>query len=292
MKNEQPYQPQDPRVLDMGNVFIQALREMGKPFPSIPVKDWELFNKYTGGFRPREFSILCGSTGSGKTTWLANLSAQLLREQVKHFVMSVETGHTDFMKRVCSALMRQDLNTGEVVPANVLSALSTQHMHLIQSRCIEFALYEDRLPSEQLCHDLRVMAKKGCKLAIIDNLNFFMEVRRAQDAVYEMDRVIHELIILCKQIDLHVMMVMHPRKTDDGTRVESEYDIKGSSTAVQEAHNIFLLNRPRLEDLKSGHRHPHQRELKIAKMRRRGKFVGKAILFDCHDTWYTEKGVV
>jgi hypothetical protein len=72
-------------------------------------------------------------------------------------------------------------------------------------------------------------------------------------------------------------MVMHPKKTVD-SRIESEFDIKGSSTAVQEAHNVFLWNRPNKKDLETNFRHPSDRELKIAKMRRRGKYVGKTIL--------------
>ena len=122
------------------------------------------------------------------------------------------------------------------------------------------------------------------------NLNFFMEVKRAQDSNIEMDRVIHELIILCKQIDIHIVMVQHPKKTDDG-RVESEFDIKGSSAAVQEAHNVFLLNRPKSKDIADGIRETTDRELKIAKLRRRGKYVGKSILFSIMGGKYYEQRI-
>jgi len=78
---------------------------------------------------------------------------------------------------------------------------------------IEFALYEDRLPVEQLKADIIHMVKeRGCKVAMIDNLNFFMEVTNARDSVAEMDRVIHELIIMCKQIDVHVIMGYAPEE--------------------------------------------------------------------------------
>jgi hypothetical protein len=94
--------------------------------------------------------------------------------------------------------------------------------------------------------------------------------------------------MFCKRIDMHVIMVMHPKKTDNG-RVESEFDIKGSSTAVQEAHNVFLFNRPSLEDQKIGFDRQNHRELKIAKMRRRGKYVGRRLMFKNNNTAYIEQ---
>lgn len=275
-----------PKHLNMRQVFIQAIDELAKPFPSITLNRWSVWNKLTGGFRMREFSILCGPTGKGKTTFLANLSAQLLEQRVKHFVMSVETGHTDYMKRVLSAMEGEDLNTGDPVGAKHLAEIAARHVQAISTGCIEFSLYEDRVPVEQLKNDLLAMAKIGCRIAFIDNLNFFMEVTR--DPVMEMDRVIHELIIFCKQVDMHIVMVMHPKKTEHG-RVESEFDIKGSATAVQEAHNVFLFNPPRAEAVAKGASSWNEREIKIAKMRRRGKHVGSTIVFENRNTLYQEK---
>jgi twinkle protein len=278
-----------PFAKNMPEVFKDALRELRAPFPSVRLADWSEFNRITGGFRPREFSILCGATGSGKTTFLSNLSAQLLMARVKHFVMSVETGHTDFMKRILSVLHGRDLNTGDAVDAAVLAEITTRHHELLLSDTIEFSLYDNRVSVDQLCNDLDHMAKAGCKVAMVDNLNFFLEVTSAANQIIEMDRVIHEIIMLCKRIDMHVIMVMHPKKTESG-RVESEFDIKGSSTAVQEAHNVFLFNRPSQQQLAEG-RTMFERELKIAKMRRRGGYVGSQVWFTSQGTKYFENGV-
>lgn len=280
----------EPLALDMQGTYLQALKELALPHPSVMLDEWREFSRMTGGFRAKEFSIFCGGTGVGKTQWLASLSAQLLKQGTKHFVMSVETGHTDFMKRVLSHLAGRDLNTGDVIPTEMLSRIHTQNARYLESGAIEFSLYENRVPVEQLMHDLDCMAKKGCKIAIIDNLNFFMEVTRSSDQLIEMDRVIHELIIFCKTANLHVIMVMHPKKTDNG-RVNNEFDIKGSSTAVQEAHNVFLFNRPTEEALRNGAREWHHRELTLRKMRRRGAHVGKTIVFECDRMQYSEKGL-
>ena len=271
-------------------VLQEALRTLVNPPQAILLPSWPSWNQLTGGFRLREFSIFCGSTGAGKTTFLANLSAQLLIQGVKHFVMSVETGHADFMRRVISVLAGEDLNTGEAISPEKMGRIYAEYEKYLSADTIYLSLYENRVPIEKLCADLRQMAEKGCKVAFIDNLNFFMEVSRASDTLIEMDKVVHELVILCKQIDIHLVMVMHPKKTQNGTRVESEYDVRGSVLSVQEAHNVWLFNRPDPDLIASKIRSPWDRELTIAKQRRRGQYVGKTLVFSNHATRYSEKG--
>src|SRR5690606_5739665 len=157
-----------PFSLNMSKVFEQACIELLTPYPSIKLPEWNVFNQITGGLRTREFTILCGSTGSGKTTWLSNLSAQLLKAKTKHFVMSVETGHTDFMKRIMSVLSGRDLNTGDPVSPEILKRVNDNYSRLLLSECIEFSLYDNRVKLGQLVHDLEYMHSiKGCKVAMI-----------------------------------------------------------------------------------------------------------------------------
>lgn len=284
------------KFLKMSDVFLLALDELRKPHPADTLPDWNVWNAVTGGFRPREYTILCGATGRGKTTFLANISAQLLKAKVKHFVMSVETGHTDYVKRWMSVAEGRDINTGDPVPLEELVLISQRHLQMVSEDNMELSIYENRVPVHELMNDLRTMADRGCKVALIDNLNFFMEPTSAVNANLEMDRVTHELVILCKSIDMHIVMVMHPKKTDDA-QVRSEFDIKGSSTAVQEAHNILLFNEPSEEQL--GHKLPNgvvlnrgHRLLLINKMRRRGGFRQKTIVFESNGTRYKEVGLL
>lgn len=275
---------------NMSEVYLTALEELALPHPSIKLPDWPTFNRFVGGLRSKEFTILCGSTGAGKTTFLANLSAQLLKQGVKHFVMSVETGHTDYMKRILSVLAGEDVNTGDPVSVEKLNAIHQENAKYLESGNIEFSLYDNRVPVEQLIYDLENMAEKGCKLAFIDNLNFFMEVVGDNHQIVEMDRTVHEIVMFCKKVDMHVILVMHPKKTSgQSTRVESEFDIKGSSTSVQEATNVWLFNRPRDEEVKTG-RDRYERDLTLQKLRRRGRYSRHTIVFKNKGTRYFEGG--
>jgi replicative DNA helicase len=272
----------------------QAVADLLEPVPAVKLEDFPKLNYITGGFRPKEFTILCGATGTGKTTLLANISNSLISQEIPHFVASVETGRHDFIRRIISARVGQDWNTGDAVPLEkIKSYLSESEIQRLKKSRLYLSLYENRFTVEQLIHDIEYMVTThGVKIAMIDNLNFFMEVRRSSDALVEMDRVIHELIMFCKRCDVHVIMVMHPKKTDGG-RVDSEFDIKGSSTSVQEAQNVILFNRPSEKLISEGLASYGDREITISKMRRRGSSVGsKLVLESLEGVCYREGNLI
>lgn len=279
-----------PMSRPVSKVYLNAIQELHKPFPSIKLGEWSKFDAILGGFRVREYTILCGGTGRGKTTFLANISAHLLRNNVKHFVASVETGDSDFTKRVMSVIAQKDMNTGDPIPKEELKNFHEKHGTLFTNDNLYLSLYDDRIPSKILMEELKYHCNElGCKIAMLDNFNFFMDTVTERDWLREMDRVSHELIILAKQIDMHIIMVMHPKKTEFA-RVESEFDIKGSSTAVQEAHNILLFNAPSewiCKQDESIHPRTH-REIKFAKIRRRGSYAGSRLLFKNIAGYYRE----
>lgn len=255
-----------------------ATKSMLLPIPSIRISRFPQLDKITGGFRPSEFTILCGATGVGKTTLCANLSAALIDEKVPHWIASVETGPEDYIRRLFSVYANQDLNTGEPADADTVEKVFYSNEDKFASDHTRLSLYEDRFSVEQLMSDLDFeIQNHKIQVAIIDNLNFFLDVTSADKTIVEMDRVIHNLIIFCKTRPVHIIMVMHPKKTDHG-RVLSEFDVKGSSTAVQEAHNVLLFNRAGEDLIKDGRASRTDRELMIAKMRRRGLYVGSRLV--------------
>lgn len=283
MKTLEDYIPIDhnPYACPSQELYHDACQDLLLPTPSVKLAHYSKLNVMTGGFRPYEFSILCGATGTGKTTLCANISRDLILQKIPHFVASVETGHLDFVKRVMSSMIEKDWNTGDPIAIEELKKFHTKYGTSFQSECLQLSLYDNRISIATLMADIAWMVKhKGIKLALIDNLNFFLDVRKAQDQLLEMDRVIHDLIMFCKRTPVHIIMVMHPKKAE---RVENENDIKGSSTANQEAHNIFLFNRPHPDLIKAGAAQPDDREILIAKMRRKGKFVRRRLILRSTD---------
>lgn len=265
----------------------EVLESLKTPPPSIILPGWDRLNRLIGGFRMREFTVLCGSTGSGKTTLLANFAKAFSYAGEKIFVVSVETGQDDFIRRVWSVYAGFDMNRGDPIDPKIVKEFANKHSHEITNSNLFVSRYEGRTDPEEVILDIyNHHKKKGCKVVFIDNLNFLLEVVSQNRQIEVMDKVTHDFIMLSKQLDVHIVMVMHPKKTE-GTRVESEFDIKGSSTAVQEAHNVFLFNRPSEKqmrfhlvdeyDISHPKPGPYLRELIVRKLRRRGEAVGSSL---------------
>jgi replicative DNA helicase len=276
-----PYRP-------LAQVWLDAAQVLVDPPKGIPLPWWPKFTEYTGGLRPHELTLLCAPTGAGKTQLLANLSAQLLQQEVPHFVAPVETGDVDFVIRVESTIEGRDYNTGAQFSIEEIQRLTLKYDNLLR-RNLFIATYENRVEVDEMVNLLTYMHQEyHCKVALLDNLNFFLKVSSAQMERAEMDSAVHEFVMHGKKVPMHKILVVHPKKTDGG-RVESEFDIKGSSTAVQEASNVLMFNRPKPQDIEERTRHRSEREAVFRKIRRRGQFVGYPIWFEFKGGKYTEQ---
>lgn len=275
-------------------LLSESYRQIVKPYPSVKLPNFPRFNLVTGGFRANEYTVLCGATGTGKTTLCANISAELSEINVPHYVASIETGPHDFVRRVMSKVRRRDWNTGEEVALADVKAFHVEYGEKLERDNVWLGLYDNRVKAELMLADLAYhILNHGIKVAIIDNFNFMLDTVSSTNQVKEEDRVMHEYIMFCKRAPIHLLMVHHPSKRNAEGRVESEFDVKGSSTAVQEAQNVLLWNRVHPDLVKAGTAMEGDRELKIAKMRRRGKFVGRRLIFRAFDSVsYSEIDVV
>jgi hypothetical protein len=262
----------------ISEVWIDAAEEILNPPLGVPLAWWPRFSEMIGGLRPHELTLLCAPTGAGKTQLLANISAQLLLGKVPHFVAPVETGDADFVRRVISCLAKKDYNYGDAVSGKELEGVTEKFQSFVTEGPLYLATYDNRVEISEMLNMLKYQHQTyGIKVALLDNLNFFLKVVSTQMEKAEMDNAMHEFVMLAKKLPIHVILIVHPRKTDNEGRVESEFDIKGSSTAVQESSNVLLFNRPLSEDVEKNRRHFTDRELVFRKIRKRGVNVGRPL---------------
>ena len=265
-------------------LYYEAQADLLGGTPSIRLKRFPLLSESIGGLRAHEYTILCGATGTGKTTLCANISADLIEQKIPHFVASVETGAKDYINRVCSVFAGTPLIDGEQVNVEQLRAFNDRYGEHMMGDSMYLSKYEDRVHHHELLATLAWHYKyKGCKVAILDNLNFFTEFNKSTDINLVMDKVTHDFVVFCKRVPMHIIMIMHPKKTVDGF-IWDEADIKGSLTSAQEATGIFFWNRPCPYALENGIANEDDRELMIGKMRRKGKYVRSRIIFKSSDT--------
>lgn len=279
------------RYRQAGSIWQETEPEILNPQLGIPLPWWPRFTELCGGLRPHELTLFCAPTGSGKTQALAALSAQMVAMDVPHFVAPVETGDRDFLKRVVSQLANHDFNQGDIVDPAFFKAKTASAVQSISQAPLFIADYDNRVDIHEMLNMLKFQVQEHrIKLALLDNLNFFLKVTSSQLEKAEMDNAIHEFVMLAKRLPIHIILVVHPRKTEEGGRIESEFDIKGSSTAVQEASQVLLMNRPTKKQLEDGERNWTHRELVFRKIRKKGQNVGKPVWFFYKDGRLFEEG--
>lgn len=272
----------------IGEILEPAWSMAMDPPRGIKFPWWSKLSEYMGGMRPNELTILCAPTGAGKTEFLSNIAAQNIQTDTSQFLAPVETGDLDFVNRISGTLFRTPLNSGDPVPLPVIRRGSELHGDMLSKARTYVATYRNRVTPQQMCTTLEGWYNmEKIQVAVLDNINFMLEVTRASDQVIEMDRAVHEFVLLAQRLPIHTILVMHPKKTDGG-RVESEFDIKGSSTAVQEADNVLLFNRPKPDDVKNGIHEWGDRELVFKKLRKRGGYVNKPIWMRFESQRYME----
>jgi hypothetical protein len=264
-----PYRP-------LSEVWVDAAEYLVSPPKGVRLPWWPTLSTYLLGLRAHELTLVCAPTGTGKTELLANIAAQTVLQDTPTFVAPVETGDLDFAVRLMGCADKRFLNTGDAVAMEAVSRMTAAHAGLLR-KPMYISTYDNRVDVGELCTTLRYMHQAyGCQIALLDNLNFFLEITAPQEQVLAMDHAVHSLVMLKKQVPMHIMLIVHPRKTDGG-RVESEFDIKGSSTSVQEADNVLLFNRPRPSDIEAGRYTQNDRELVFKKIRKRGMHVNKPV---------------
>ena len=282
--------PQKVEHVIVNEIYKNTWEESLKAPDVIKIPEWDYFNQTVGGLRMHEFSILTGPTGSGKTLWLANLSVQLLVTGNKQFIASVETGPNDYAKRMMSVISGSNFNEKDKITEDELKNFDKSFGHLMKSNLAYFTTYQSKIEPMRIFCDLVHASRQGCKVAILDNLNFFMPIVDSRNVIQATDETIHSFVVLAKTLPMHLILVMHPRKKDSGDdRVSGISDIKGSSTCVQEASNVFIFNRPSGKDADNGFDKQTYRELMFAKLRLRGSYTYRKIMYKYNNCAYIEQ---
>lgn len=281
------------RSYDFLEDLIPGMREeLLNPPEGILLPFWPSFNHLVGGLRMHELSLLTSGTGTGKTTFLANLAVQAVTVGVGCYVASVEIGAKAFGLAMGSVVLGRDFNTGERFKEEDWDQFERSGIGALKAAPVCFGRHDDRVAPEQLSAEIREAHEKDrIGIAILDNLQFFSRIVSQENERSEQDRVIRNFVRIVKDIPVHVFLIVHARKGSgkvDNQRVEELADLKGSKTIVDEAWNVFALNRPKAADITDKRANPTDRELLLLKLRRRGRNVGKAIPLYFDNGQYSE----
>lgn len=233
-------------MTDIIDEFINGARSPGVSF-GLPRLDSIL-----GGRRPREFTVVSGGTGDGKSTFCWNLALNWalngegvlfgsfevdVKAAVRKLLQMI-TGKYYFAKQagsMDSVMTLEELRkAGDIIatlPIFVINVFGTMDMEDFMSA----SAYAQR--------------RLNTNIIFLDHLHFMLKPRRAEDMVLVIDEACNELKNFAMSNNVHNIAVCHPKFTKDrnntGNDPVSGQDFKGSSSIQQIADNILVVWRDR-----------------------------------------------
>ena len=250
-----------------------------------------------GGFAPAELSVWTGKRGSGKSTLLSQLMLNAINQGFPVCAYSGELSAWRFKQWA----MLQAAGTGHIEPKRdpVSGKLYYYTPKDIADRIDgwwkgKFFLYDNRVAGagdeDSIIAVFEYAVRRfGCCVFLVDNL---MTARFSdtsdKDFYRAQSRFTGRLVEFAKKNEVHVHLVAHPRKGENGKKtLLTADDIGGSADITNRADNAFSLERL---DEKEAAARGYDAGLSILKNRSYGSTANIQLIYDARCRRYTKKG--
>eukprot|EP00177_Eucheuma_denticulatum_P000203 GFKZ01000357.1.p1 GENE.GFKZ01000357.1~~GFKZ01000357.1.p1 ORF type:complete len:793 (+),score=87.92 GFKZ01000357.1:124-2502(+) len=236
-------------------------------------------NNFVSGLRRGELTIYSGHTGVGKTTLLSQLSLDFCMQGTPTLWGSFEVKTS----RLVRLMLEQFCSAHYGIPNGERGSLED-----------DYDFWEDQFAKLPLffmdyhgSNDIRRVIETmdyacyvhDCNHIILDNLQFMTSGQVYGREIFgALDHALTQIRGFCTKRDVHVSLVVHPRKEDDNQRLMIS-SVFGSAKATQEADNVIALQRTKNGPL-----------LHVLKNRYDGVLGGLPIQFDKKTRLFTERG--
>lgn len=180
-------------------------------------------------FRPGEVSVWAGYNGHRKSMAVGQAVADLCSQGERCLVMSFEMMPAVTLARMC----RQVWGVG--VPSK---RQRDAFMRWTDDRLWIFD-HMGRFSPRKCMAVLQYFAEElGGTHAVIDSM---MMVCESEESLDEQKQFMTDLVRIAQETGMHVHVVAHCKKPLDESKVPSKYDIRGSSSISDQAHNIVMV---------------------------------------------------
>ncbi|RKP20650.1 P-loop containing nucleoside triphosphate hydrolase protein [Rozella allomycis CSF55] len=205
--------------------------------PGVPLKSLPSYNKILKGLRQGELTIFTGPTGSGKTTVLSQISLDFC-SGIPTLWGSFEIRNTTLINKMLRQYSKGNLPNDPIKYKSVFEEF--------QSRMpINFMGFYGSTPFTAVKNAIyKAVEEKGIKHVVLDNLQFMVSDQHngSVDRYALFDSIIGRIRDLASTLNIHVTLVIHPRKEEDNEPLKIS-SIHGTAKASQEADNIIILQR-------------------------------------------------
>lgn len=205
------------------------------------------------GFRGGELTVFTGPTGSGKTTVLSQMSLDYCFQGVRTLWGSFEIRNTRLARIMIQQVAAQSLFANDTEddeqadsrPGSFNEETFHQAQRILRQSPIFFMDYFGSTPLEAVLDTMeRAITGHQIQHVILDNLQFMLSGQHSGslDKFDVTDRTVAALRAFATTRNVHVTLVIHPRKELDDTPLGLA-SVSGTAKATQEADNVIILQK-------------------------------------------------
>ncbi|GFE53780.1 DNA polymerase I [Babesia ovis] len=225
------------QILNFNDIRQNVFEELSNPNATSGIASVTMpgLSQLLKGHRRGELSVWTGATGSGKTTILSQLSLDYCMQGVSTLWGSFEINNVRLAKTMLRQFSGRNLETSLEdfnYYADKFAELPLRFMKFHGSTSIDQVI--DAMDYAVYVHDVRHI--------IIDNLQFMLSGQNSRvGEIWEIqNKAIEKFRRFATHKNVHVSLVVHPRKEADGTPLGMS-SVFGSVKSTQEADNVLIL---------------------------------------------------
>lgn len=197
-------------------------------------------DEHISGFAPGEVSVWSGVNGSGKSNFLLQECLEFANQKVKTMLFSGEMKDSTIKDMACKMCVGKE---GLIQHENywlIKNPRSEEQAVAWLSKYLLVYKNEASTEASEMIQAIRYAVSKGCKAVILDNL-MTLDLRQLDRDKYEAQSIFAKMLAsLAKELNIHIHIVMHPRKVSGFLRKE---DISGSADLTNAVDNVFIVHR-------------------------------------------------
>lgn len=242
----EPYVPVE-ETDDKGKKWLTAKdikRKREQDIVAIP-SGYTYLDKAIRGFILGEVTILSGSNGSGKSSWLNSVMLNIIQRGFKVACFSGELTDYNVMKWLAQSAAGKNYVyklEGSDYSYEVNDAAYEKISEWLNEK---FYLFNNNYGNNfsQVLSDLEEVVQKGAQFIVIDNLMALQISNFSGDKNEKQKQFILEVVEFAKKRNVHVVVVCHPRKESGAQTLLRKESIAGSSDLSNAVQNVAIVHR-------------------------------------------------
>lgn len=233
------------RVISLEDIMPDVLHEIRNPddYMGDPVTSLPNLTKIIKGFRRGELTVFSGATGSGKTTFLCQVSLDFAKQDINTLWGSFEIKNSRLIHKIFHQHLQKPLPIGNLNN----NPEANQALDYLSSQFAELPLYFMTFHGSSDVDDvLNAMDYSvyvhDVKHIFLDNLQFMLSRNKGGnwDKFDVQDQALEKFRKFASERNVHITLVVHPRKEEEGMKLGMN-SIYGSAKATQEADTVMIL---------------------------------------------------